>query len=183
MLTAKRENPSAVRSKNAMSKALLELMVYKPFGEISITDVTDRARLSRQTFYTNFKQKEDILTYMLRGLFLRCREKWEAHAPDPESLLVEYFLYWEDSRPFLSLLFRQDLGGLFQDCNRRFFVEDTDLLDHLFLCAPGQLPYIKAALAGVTYELMVMWITRDQGLGVDALGQITRNLMAGKLFG
>ncbi len=183
MLTQKHENPMSVRSKNALSQALLKLMMYKPFNEIAISDVTGRAGLSRQTFYTNFQKKDDILVYLLHGLFQRYLDKLTAARPVPENLLIDYFLFWGDSRDFLSLLFRQDLGYLFQNCNRAFFIEDTDVLNDLFTCEPWQLPYIKASLAGVTYELLYMWITRDQGLTVDVLSGLTRNLLGGKLFG
>lgn len=182
MLTQKHENPMSIRSKNALSQALLKLMMYKPFGEIAISDVTGRAGLSRQTFYTNFQKKDDILIYLLHGLFQRYLDKITAARPVPENLLIDYFLFWGDSRDFLSLLFRQDMGYLFQNCNRAFFIEDTDILNDLFTCEPWQLPYIKASLAGVTYELLYMWITRDQGLTVDVLNGLTRNLLGGKLF-
>lgn len=183
MLTAKKENPMAIRSKNALSQTLLKLMMYKPFEEIAITDITARAGLSRQTFYTNFERKEDILVYLLHGLYRRYLDKITAARPVPDNLLIDYFLFWGDSRDFLSLLFRQNMGYLFQDANRAFFIEDTDILNDLFHCESWQLPYIKASLAGITYELLYMWITRDQGLSVDTLTALTRNLLHGALFG
>lgn len=182
MLTQKRENPMAVRSKNALSQVLLKLMMYKPFAEITISDLTSRAGLSRQTFYTNFQRKEDILVYLLHGLYQRYLDKITAARPVPDNLLIDYFIFWGDSRDFLSLLFRQNMGYLFQDANRAFFVEDTGILDDMFKCEPWQLPYIKASLAGITYELLNMWITRDQGLSVDTLTGLTRNLLRGALF-
>ena len=60
MLSNKHENPMSIRSKNALSSSLLKLMMYKHFTDISISDITERAGLSRQTFYTNFEKKEDI---------------------------------------------------------------------------------------------------------------------------
>lgn len=182
MLTEKRENPMSVRSKNALSRALLKLMIYKPLDEIAISDITARANLSRQTFYTNFDRKEDILVYLLHGLFRRYLDRLTAARPAPEELLIDYFLFWDDSRDFLSLLFRRNMGCLFQDCNRAFFVEDTAVLDGLFHCEPWQLPYIKASLAGVSYELLYMWIAKDQGLPLDTLTGLTRNLLNGALF-
>ena len=182
MLTQKHENPMSIRSKNALSQTLLKLMMYKPFEDISISDITARAGLSRQTFYTNFQKKEDILIYLLHGLFQRYLDKLTAARPVPENLMIDYFLFLGDSRDFLSLLFRQDLGRLFQDCNRAFFIEDAELLDDLFTCESWQLPYIKASLAGVTYELLYMWITRDQGLSVYVLSSMTRNILKGAIF-
>lgn len=182
MLEKKYENPMAIRSKNALSETLLKLMMYRPFKEITVSDLTERAGLSRQTFYTNFQRKEDILIYLLHGLFQRYQDKIAAVRPVPENLLIDYFLFWGDSREFLTLLFKQDMGYLFQDCNRSFFIEDTDILDDLFTCEPWQLPYIKAAIAGITYELLTMWLTQDQGLTVERLSHLTRNLLGGKLF-
>jgi AcrR family transcriptional regulator len=172
----------AIRSKNALSSSLLKLMMYKPFDDISISDITERAGLSRQTFYTNFQKKEDIIFYLLYRLFERYHDKISASKPVPENLIIDYFIFWGDSRDFLSLLFKQDMGYLFQNCNRAFFVEDTDSLNDMFTAEPWQLPYIKASLAGITYELLYMWITKDQGLSVDVLNSMTVNLLGGKLF-
>ncbi len=182
MLNLKKENPMAVRSKNAISSSLLKLMMYRPFEEISISDITARAGLSRQTFYTNFQKKEDVLNYLLHGLFQRYLGALTSQTLEPENLLVDYFMFWGDSRDFLALLFTQDMGFLFQNRNRSFFVEDTDCLDFMFTAAPWQLPYIKASIAGITYELLLMWITKDQGLAVDVLNTLALNLLGGSIF-
>ena len=120
MLTDKRENPMSIRSKNALSQTLLKLMMYKPFDDIAISDITARAGLSRLTFYTNFERKEDILVYLLHGLYRRYLDKLAAAPPVPDNLMIDYFLFWGDSRDFLSLLFKQNMGWLFQNCNRAF---------------------------------------------------------------
>jgi len=182
MLKNKRENPMAIRSKNALSSALLKLMINKDFKDISISDITERAGLSRQTFYTNFEKKEDILLYLLHGLFSRYHERLARSTPVPENLLIDYFIFWGDSRDFLTLLFKQKMGYLFQDCNRAFFIEDTAILDDIFTAEDWQLPYIKAGLAGISYELLYIWITEDQGLSVDVLNSMTTNLLGGKIF-
>lgn len=182
MLSHKHENPMAIRSKNALSSALLKLMMYKKFNDISISDITERAGLSRQTFYTNFQKKEDILIYLIHGLFLRYYDRITSSKPMPENLIIDYFIFWGDSREFLTLLFSQNMGYLFQDCNRAFFVEDTESINDIFTAEDWQLPYIKASLAGITYELLLIWITRDQGLSVDVLTSLTTNLLGGKLF-
>lgn len=182
MLKNKRENPMAIRSKNALSSALLKIMITKDFRDISISDITERAGLSRQTFYTNFEKKEDILIYLLHGLFSRYYEQLARVTPVPENLLIDYFIFWGDSRDFLTLLFKQKMGYLFQDCNRAFFVEDTAILDDIFTAEDWQLPYIKAGLAGISYELLYIWITEDQGLSVDVLNSMTTNLLGGRIF-
>ncbi len=182
MCRAKKENPMAVRSKNALSQSLLKLLIYKPFSDISISDITSRAGLSRQAFYTNFERREDILLYMLRGLFERYGDVLNESARVPENLLADYFIYWGGNREFLKLLFRRELGYLFEDCNRRFFVENTDTLDSVFRADRWQLPYIKAGIAGIAYEFVYMWLTEERGLPVEVLNDMTRNILNGAIF-
>jgi AcrR family transcriptional regulator len=52
-----------------MHNALLELISEKGYKKISITDITDRAGLSRPTFYLHYKSKDDILMDHLDTLF------------------------------------------------------------------------------------------------------------------
>lgn len=44
-----------------MVQALLELMENQPFSSIKISHITEKALVSRCTFYRNFKTKEDVL--------------------------------------------------------------------------------------------------------------------------
>ena len=62
-------NPAALRSRKALATALVSLLLNHPLKDIKIEDITRTAGLSRQTFYTNFSQKEDILEHALNELF------------------------------------------------------------------------------------------------------------------
>lgn len=44
-----------------ITNSLFELMKSKPYNEISITDITDNAKVHRASFYRNFTSKEDII--------------------------------------------------------------------------------------------------------------------------
>lgn len=49
--------------------ALLQLMEKKPYSEISITDIVQRAGVSRMAYYRNYQTKDEILTKRLeKGL-------------------------------------------------------------------------------------------------------------------
>lgn len=177
----KHENPMSVRSKNALGTALLKLLMSREPDDISIADITKKAGLSRQTFYTNFRAKEDILVYLVDGLFERYRERVRRMRPAAEELIVDYFIFWGDSREFLSLLFRRGLGGLFQNANRQFFEADG-LPRGIITASEEREPYVRACLAGITFELLYIWMTRDMGLSVNALSGISARLVSGELF-
>ena len=88
----------SIRSKNALAEALLALMLREAFDDISISDITDKAFLSRQTFYTNFSKKEDILEYLLDGLFARYQAQLQQGRCEPDNFIVDYFIFWNNSR-------------------------------------------------------------------------------------
>jgi AcrR family transcriptional regulator len=51
--------------------ALLQLMQTKPYRDISITEITRRAGVSRMAYYRNYADKDDILLRRLEDRFLR----------------------------------------------------------------------------------------------------------------
>ncbi len=51
-------------SKDALASAFRTLLQKKPFSKISIEEITTAAGLSRQTFYRNFYDKYDALSYL-----------------------------------------------------------------------------------------------------------------------
>ena len=51
--------------------ALLQLMQTKPYRDISITEITRRAGVSRMAYYRNYADKDEILLRRLEDRFLR----------------------------------------------------------------------------------------------------------------
>lgn len=49
------------RTRLLLRDALMQLIVEKGYHEITIQDITDRANVSRTTFYLHFKDKEELL--------------------------------------------------------------------------------------------------------------------------
>lgn len=56
------------RSKRHLSDALLSLMEERPFREISVVDICDRAMVHRTTFYAHFEDKNDLFRYVLEEM-------------------------------------------------------------------------------------------------------------------
>jgi AcrR family transcriptional regulator len=49
------------RTRQALRKALLELITDKEYDSISVEEITQRANIGRATFYVHYKDKEDLL--------------------------------------------------------------------------------------------------------------------------
>lgn len=54
-------NKRAARTRDRLGDALIELIQQKPFDDITVQDVLDRAGVGRSTFYEHYKDKDDLL--------------------------------------------------------------------------------------------------------------------------
>ena len=57
------------RTRRRLRDALLELIVEMGYGDITIQNITDRADLSRATFYLHYDDKDDLLVSTLEAMF------------------------------------------------------------------------------------------------------------------
>ena len=58
-----------------LSKTLLELLKEKPFVEIRISDLCNKAMINRSTFYNHFEDKYDFLEYFLKDTMKKFDEE------------------------------------------------------------------------------------------------------------
>src|SRR5262249_46814032 len=53
-------DPRAVRTRNRLGGALIALIQEKPFDDVTVQEVLERAGVSRSTFYEHFRDKDDL---------------------------------------------------------------------------------------------------------------------------
>ena len=59
----KREDARIRRTYRLLLGALTELLAEKPFDDIRVTDLCERADIHRSTFYDHFEDKFHLLTF------------------------------------------------------------------------------------------------------------------------
>ena len=64
--------------KNQIADSFVELLKDRKIQTVSITEIVEKAQVSRITFYRNFKDKEDILRYYI----VRETDKWLSQTED-----------------------------------------------------------------------------------------------------
>jgi len=64
----KTEDRRIQKTRNALNQALFDLMSEKSYESISIQEILDRADIGRSTFYTHFRDKNELLVDGLQGL-------------------------------------------------------------------------------------------------------------------
>ncbi len=57
------------RTHQLLSKALMDLIIERGYDSITIQDITDRANVSRTTFYLHFKDKDELLFTSMQAIY------------------------------------------------------------------------------------------------------------------
>ena len=80
------------RTKKMLQDAFMALMAEKPFADITVQDITERAMVNRGTFYDHFADKYVLAEYTLRMMFRQALDRKLpadfAFTPDNLGLLI-----------------------------------------------------------------------------------------------
>ena len=153
-------NPIARQSQAWLTEALLRLMERKPFAEITVTEITQKAGLSRRTFYRIFTTREEVLAHYADTLYAEFVEQLQARpACDYQEVMRLYFQFWYTHKSFLMLLKRNDLLPMIAQQYGRYFPEVFRLVkaDHPLAHDPEALSYAMAYSAGGLFSLLLRW--------------------------
>jgi len=104
-------------SKDCLSDALLMLMNTKPASEITIQEITDKAGVSRATWFRNFTDKREAVVYNLMRKWERWADAHDLKEPGKISLAnVDAFVaYIYEIRSVRSALLRSDMASAILD--------------------------------------------------------------------
>ena len=124
-------NKKALCSQEQIADALIRLLREEPYESIRISAICQEAEVSRQTFYTLFASKENIILYELGrkhrftpGQTCRC----EGAGLTLRGLCREYSEYIIEKREFLSLLARNHIFYFVSSGLSKAFLECTHFL-------------------------------------------------------
>ncbi|MBE1462236.1 TetR/AcrR family transcriptional regulator [Kibdelosporangium phytohabitans] len=125
------------RTREALRRALVELIIERGYDKVTVQDILDRADVGRSTFYTHFHGKEDLLLSGFEGI--KAEMAACADPDDPLSPLRAVFRHANGSRELFAatvmkhepalLVVRRDLTTTLADHLRPHLpAEDLDLV-------------------------------------------------------
>lgn len=155
------DNPVAIQSQQWLATALLELMKEKPYHQITIKEIAEKADLNRSTFYRNFNSKEDILRLHLDFLAQEYINRInEANKIDMSGVARILMAFFNENLDFICSLRKNGLSS--------FLLEAFNLLlPHIHRATIGKYVYtiseenLELALAfnaGGMWNLLMKWI-------------------------
>lgn len=100
------DDPRVRRSVYALAAALTELMHERAFHRITVQDILDRAGVGRATFYSHYRNKDDVLHSGYEQFFGWCEALLERDASHAGRLfpVAEFLAHISDAGPYMDAL-------------------------------------------------------------------------------
>ena len=120
------EYRSSKRSKALIRNALISLMREKPFEEITVTAIVERADINRGTFYAHFKSPGDVLdkiqsdTVSELGMAIE-KINFIAFLKDPEPTLTEFSSFLLRDPEYYRMLIEIERGAIVREWKNKLY--------------------------------------------------------------
>lgn len=108
--------------KECITDAFTELLREKELKDISVCEITDRAQVSRNSFYRNYGKKEDIPAAYIERLLRKWGRVFETEALTPAEQWGMLFGVLNEHKEFFLLLSRRDVIGVLLDAIKRVVI-------------------------------------------------------------
>lgn len=152
-------NKQNILAKDWIFSALMRVMKNKPFQEISITEITKTAGVSRMTYYRNYDSKEDIIIDYLDKLFNEySQELLNYQSNDSLKNAKLFFAYFRRHDIFLNNLIKANLTYLILNRFEKYFYElfEGPIIAKKY--SPVKEKYAVAYRAGGIYKILLTWV-------------------------
>jgi Bacterial regulatory proteins, tetR family len=171
------DNKTALASQRLIADALLTLLKSKSFSDISISELCKEAKVSRQTFYTLFKSKENIIIYELQSKY-----PFVLNDKDVISLqdMCYYFsLYIKTNSKFLKLIIDNGLSQILFDSLNQGFLSCSRIIPKEY---EKNRDFIASFAAGALTSLTKTCIEKEACNNLDFTKELTYSLFSGLFF-
>ncbi|RRG07860.1 MAG: TetR/AcrR family transcriptional regulator [Lactobacillus sp.] len=162
-------NPTALRSQTLLVDAMFTLLQHDTFADITVSQLTQEAQLSRQTFYQIFTSKEDVIKCRIQGLFVEFQQTLSRQPITLHALITLFFAFYQKYATIFNLLLDNHLEPLLttyaQDCmaSLQLTTEKNNHYSHSFIAA------------GLT-QILVDWHSH-QDTDIEEVAQLVEQLL------
>lgn len=171
-------NPIAIQSKQWIMESLVSLMETRPYKDITISKISDRAGLVRRTFYRNFDSKEDVLIAyfdtLAQNFVIRLNEI--PVLTTSTALRVLFKLCKENEKFLLSLKRSNMMGFMIEHWNRVLPELHAKMLDKIKnfpqTSNDKALEYLLTFNVGGTFNIILKWINEGFTISPDSLADL-----------
>ena len=166
--------------RTSSQRHFLALMEEEPFQKITIKAVCAHAGVSRQTFYSLFENKEEVIGRRLDRLFEEYRKRFiaEKRAYTIRSLCDSIMECFVEQKKLLSLLVENHLDTLAREKSEAYLLH----LDNIFHAYDHEdRDYAISFLAGAIIS-MVVYAIRRMILRIAQISNLVQKIITGRYF-
>lgn len=160
-----------------LANALMDLMEKKPLEEISITELTKKAGVSRMSYYRSFSSKQQILEQYLQSIVEMFREKGEQEGYLGKGhgylQLLYSFQFFRQYNRFALCLHHNSLSSILLDGLNRYMEN--------YLLPPRADFLIRShfyAFAGALYNLYIQWLLDGMKQKEETMAEIAYRFLS-----
>jgi len=150
------------RTRDTLGDALVELIQEKSFDDITVQEILDRAGVGRSTFYTHYRDKDDLFLSDVEEFFEMLSTTLTRRSAPAERLvpLAELLSHLADVRDFYEAVVASGKIADVQELGRGFFARSIE--ERLRLAGvtgePAQLAAQAHSLTGSMFALIDWWM-------------------------
>ncbi len=168
-----KKSPSNILAKECIISAILILTKDKPLSSISVTELCEKAGVSRMTFYRNYNSIEEIFLEALYEIFDNYRNDEDISSPEGDffnKVYLGHFLdYVYDHKELLDGIIRCGYGLIFLEMITDYVktkwagIEDESIL---------------IAFSGALFNICIYWAKSNYSIKEQSLIDSLANLFS-----
>lgn len=161
----------------------MELMLQKPFDEITIRNLLDRAAVGRSTFYAHFRDKDDLFAKDVADFFENMASAVARYDADSERVapVRELFAHVADMRQFREALVAAGkwrvVDEIGRDCMARGIEHRLAQLPRGQALASRARTAVSHALAGALFSLLEWWLASGDGATAEQMDALYHRMV------
>jgi AcrR family transcriptional regulator len=154
------------RTRDALGDALLALMQEKPFEEVTVQEILDRAGIGRSTFYFHYRDKDDLFLSDLEDFFEKSSTLLVRSGERSTRILPvrEFFAHVEQMRHLHTVLVAADKHNDFVELGHGYFARAIELrlaqMPGTTASAAPRNGALAQAYAGAFLSLLSWWLSQ-----------------------
>ena len=172
-------NKTALASQRQIADALFALMNEQPYGSITVSAVCKRADVSRQTYYSLFQSKDNVITFALRNDCCYSAAQEPACPLSFREMCGKFSRYIIQHADMLEVLSRHALMPLFHAVLREDFSACLTLAG---ACGEKLKPYVNDFLAAGIASAAETYVRSGKNANAQELEEIIYCLLRGEYY-
>jgi len=177
----KKTDRRVARTRMALHRALIELILEKRYDKITVQDIIDRADVGRSTFYAHFLDKEDLLMkgFSMFSDDLGSHLESAVHKDEKAEHVLHSLVFFRHASVHHELYKAMLEGGgsdVLMEAGRRHLMHNIE--DHLGEVFEGgetaviPVPVITNFLAGAMLSVLMWWLDAGRPYSAEEINQM-----------